>query len=76
MSFDLSTLIAPAAAGAVGWLVLRAIRGIDQGQAELKAMVAELVKADTMIQVELAQLKVRVLHLEHLIGMRKGDVQP
>jgi hypothetical protein len=48
----------------IGWLLIRAVKGVDKALEGLSAKVDSLAKQDTLIMVELAELRTRVTHLE------------
>ena len=58
------TAVVPAV---VGWLTLRAIKGIDAAISTLNDKVDHLSEQDAKFGIELAELRVRVTHLEFLV---------
>lgn len=55
---------------AVGWLLIRAVKGMDATLASLSGKVDALTNQDTQILIELAELRTRVTHLELLVRER------
>lgn len=51
----------------VGWLLLRAVKGVDSKLDGLHASVNKLAETDTKIQIELAELRTRLVHVEYLV---------
>ncbi len=58
----------------IGWLLLRAIKGVDQSIAALGTKVDGLAAQDSLILIQLEGLRARVNTLEFLVhGSAKGS---
>lgn len=51
----------------VGFILIRAVKAVDQSLSSLTSKVDGLAKQDTHILVELASLRARVTHLEFVV---------
>lgn len=61
------------AIGVIGWLVVRAINAVDTSLALLSAKVDALTAKDTQVEVRLAELAVRLAHVEtELLSLKKA----
>lgn len=63
-------VVAAAIPTTIGWLALRVVRGYDSKLSTIDSKLDGMVSADTSRQVELADLRVRVVHLEHVVHGR------
>lgn len=66
----LVALVSTVVPSIVGWLTSRAIRGVDDTLGSLARKIDRLTEQDTKIQVDLADLRARVIHLEVLVHDR------
>jgi low affinity Fe/Cu permease len=58
----------------IGWLLVRSVRGVDRNMDTMNAKLDQLVKSDTGRQVEITDLRARVVTLEYLVlGKRKTE---
>lgn len=60
-------IIVAAVPAVVGWLIIRAVKGVDTTLEGLRKQVDELVKQDTQTRVEVADLRARLVHIEYLV---------
>ncbi len=71
-------LIIAAVPTVIGWLFVRAVRGVDRSLDSVNRKLDQLTLQDTGRQVEIADLRARVVHLEYIIlgGARGGGELP
>lgn len=68
-------LIVTAVPAVIGWLIVRAVRAVDRAIENVNKKLDHLVKQDTEQQVEVADLRARVVHLELFVfgGRASGE---
>lgn len=69
-------LVIAAVPTVVGWLFVRAVRGIDRSMDQMNGKLEQLVQHDTGRQVEIADLRARVVHLEYIVLGRRNERSP
>ncbi len=66
-------LIVAAVPTVIGWLFVRAVRGVDRNLDSVNRKLEQLVALDTGRQVDIADLRARVVHLEYVVlGNARG----
>ena len=77
MSLELIITIAGSALliaiGVIGFLLVRAINAVDSSVANLNAKVDALNATDSQVQVQIAELKIRLLHVEAQLAAMRSE---
>lgn len=55
----------------IGFFAVRSLKQIDKKLDGVDTKISDLGKTDTEIKVELAEIRVRVIHLERMMGLGK-----
>jgi prefoldin subunit 5 len=67
------TAVVGAVQGTIAFLTKRSIENVDKAIASLSTKVDALSTTDTKLAIELAELRVRVTHLEFLVNRKAGE---
>lgn len=60
----------------IGWLLIRAVRGVDRSIEALARKVDGLARQDTRTQVDMADVRARLAHVEFLVLGKAPPVAP